>query len=290
MKALAFFAKRVIFGALLLALLAASAALLLVALTFLYRPTTLDVWLVIWHILLNGGNCALLLAVLIAGICLSTRRRTNGDARTSWAASIAIVILGLSLISTSAVYAALAFDDYAALPLKWWLDIFNLTDIAASGTVVAMTMLSYHIPHSSLFPAKINAVISRVEQCIIIVCLAVAVILLPTVARVVNDAAGGPADDYTAALVSVVWTNLAGLTGVIGFLNWRNPSSGFAAIGAAAAVMTFAAACCYTLLLPDLEPPVGGWYAIAATALPLPLFAVIMLRQYRRHSGSVNQI
>ena len=152
-----------------------------------------------------------------------------------------------------------------------------------------MTMLSYHIPHSSLFPAKINAVISRVGQCVIIVCLGVAVILLPTVARVVNDAAGGPADDYAAALVPVVWTNLAGLTGVIGFLNWRSPSSILAAIGAAAAVMTFAAACYYTLL-PDLDPPVGGWYAIAASAVPLPLFAVIMLRRYRRHSGSVNQI
>ena len=279
MKARAFFAKRVMLGALLLAPLAASAALLLVALAFLYRPTTLNVWLVIWHILLNGGNCALLLAVLIAGICLSTRRRASKDAEVSWATSIAIMILGLSLISTNVVYSALAFDNYAALPLKWWLDIFNLTDIAASGTVVAMTMLSYHIPHSSLFPAKINAVISRVGQCVIIVCLGVAVILLPTVARVVNDAAGGPADDYAVALVPVIWTNLAGLTGVIGFLNWRSPSFGFAAIGAAAAVMTFAAACCYTLLLPDLEPPVGGWYAIAASAVPLTLFAAILLRR-----------
>lgn len=290
MKTHALFAKRVIFGALLLVPLAASAALLLITLAFLYRPTTQDVWLVIWHILLNGGNCALLLAVLIAGICLSTRRRASKDAGVSGATSIAIMILGLSLISTNVVYSALAFDNSATLPLKWWLDIFNLTDIAASGTVVAMTVLSYHIPHSSLFPAKINAVISRVGQCVIIVCLAVAVILLPTVARVVNDAAGGPSDDYAAELVPVIWTNLAGLTGVIGFVNWRNPSSILAAIGAAAAVMTFAAAWCYTLLLPDLEPPVGGWYAIAATAIPLPLFAVIILRRYKRHSGYVNQI
>lgn len=284
MKTLDFFAQRVVFGVLLTALLAAPAAALLVTLSFLYRPTTLDVRLVIWHILLNGGNCALLLAVLIAGIYLSTRRRTSGYAGTSGSSSIAIVILVLSLISTSIVYAVLVFDNFAVLPLKWWLDVFNLTDIAASVTVIAMILLSYRIPQASLFPEKVNAVISQVGQWVIIVCLAMAVIMLPEVAKTVDDAAAGPVDYHAAELIPVIWVNLAGLTGVIGLLNWRNPSGGLAVVGAAAAVMTCAAAGCYTLLLPDWEPPLGGGYAIAATAIPLPLFAVIMVRRYVRRS------
>ena len=279
MKTLAFFAKRIMFGALLLELLLASAALVLFALSFLYRPSALDVRLVIWHILLNGGNCALLLAVFIAGVYLSTRRRPGSHHAASGSTSIVIMLLGLSLISTIIVYAVLIFSSAAVLPLKPWLDLFNLTDIAASGAVMAMIVLSYQIPQSALFPASLNAIIVRVEQCVIIVCLASAVIMLPAVARTVNDAAYGPADDSVATLIPLIWTNLAGLAGVIGLLNWRNPSSILAAVGAAAAIMTFAAAVCYTLLLPHWAPPVGGGYAMAATALPLPLFLSILLRR-----------
>ena len=281
MKALAFFAQRVVFGVLLLALLAASAALLLLTLSFLYRPTALDIGLVIWHILLNGGIFALLLVVLIAGVYLSTRRRTGKYAGTSGPSSIAIMLLGLSLISTVVVYAVLAFDDAVAVSLKRWLDILNLTDIAASGAVIAIVVLSYHIPHSALFPEKINTVISLLGQCVIIICLAVAVVMLPAVSKTVNDAAAGPADDYAAELIPLIWVNLASLAGVIGLLNWRHPSFSLAAIGAAAAVMTFAAACCYTLLPPDSPPPLGGPYAIAVTAIPLPLFLAILLRRCR---------
>ena len=281
MKSIAFFAQRIVFGVLLLALLAASAALLLLTLAFLYRPTALDIGLVIWHILLNGGIFALLLVVLIAGIYLSTRRRPAKYAGTSGPSSIAIMLLGLSLTSTVVVYAVLAFDDAVAVSLKRWLDILNLTDIAASGAVIAMVALSYHIPHSALFPEKINTVIPRLGQCVIIIGLAVAVVMLPAVAKTVNDAAGGPADDYAAELIPLIWVNLAGLAGVIGFLNWRHPSFRLAAIGAAAAVMTFAAACCYTLLPPDSPPPLGGPYAIAVTAVPLPLFLAILLRHCR---------
>lgn len=279
MKTLVFFAKRVVFGALLLTLLVASAALVLITPWILYRQSTLDIALGIRHILLNGGNFALLLVVFIAGVYLSTRRRPGSHQATSGPASIAIMLLELSLISTIIVYAALIFSSAAVLPLKPWLDLFNLTDIAASVTVMAMIVLSYQIPQSALFPASLNAVIARVGQCVIIVCLAVAVIMLPTVARTVNDAAYGPADDYAATLIPLIWTNLAGLAGVIGLLNWRNPSSILAAIGAAAAIMTCAAAICYTLLLPHWAPPVGGWYAIVATALPLPLFLAILLRR-----------
>ena len=281
MKSLAFFAQRIVFGVLLLALLAVSAALLLLTLAFLYRPTALDVGLVIWHILLNGGIFALLLVVLIAGIYLSTRRRTRGYAGTSGPSSIAIMLLGLSLTSTVVVYAVLAFDDAVAVSLKRWLDILNLTDIAASGSVIATVALSYHIPHSALFPEKINTVISLLGQCVIIICLAVAVVMLPAVAQTVNDATTGPADDYAAELIPLIWVNLAGLAGVIGFLNWRHPSFSLAAIGAAAAVMTFASACCYTLLPPDSPPPIGGPYAIAVTAIPLLLFLAILLRRYK---------
>ena len=105
--------------------------------------------------------------------------------------------------------------------------------------------------------------------------------MLPAVAQTVNDAAAGPADDYAAELIPLIWVNLDGLAGVIVFLNWRNPSFRLAAIGAAAAVMTFAAACCYTLLPPDSPPPLGGPYAIAVTAVPLPLFLAILLRRYK---------
>ena len=81
-----------------------------------------------------------------------------------------------------------------------------------------------------------------------------------------------------------MWTNLAGLGAVVGLLNWRNPYLGMAAIGAGAAVMAFAAAVGYTLLRSDLEPAVGGWYAVAATAVPLLLFAVLLLRRCGRRS------
>lgn len=59
---------------------------------------------------------------------------------------------------------------------------------------------------------------------------------------------------------------------------------GLAAVGAVAALMAFAAAVGYTLLRSDLEPAVGGWYAVAATAVPLLLFTVLLVRRYGRRS------
>lgn len=282
MKFLAFFAKRVTLGAVLLAVTAASVAALMLTLAFLYRPTALDVWLVAWQILLNGGNCVLLLVVLIAGVYLSTRRRSGRGVGIAWPASGAVLILGLSLISTIVAYAVLAFSNLEIALREGWLIMFNLTDITASSVVVALALLPYHIPHLALFPARINTVVTCIGQCVIIVCLIMTVIMLPAVAESANDAYGGPAYDYAATLIPVVWTNLAGLAGVIGLLNWRHPSFRLDIIGSVAAFMTFAAAVCYTLFRPELEPPVGGWYAVATTAVPLPLFLVLLLRRYRR--------
>ena len=59
---------------------------------------------------------------------------------------------------------------------------------------------------------------------------------------------------------------------------------GLAVIGAGTAVMAFAAAVGYTLIWSDLEPAVGGWYAVAVTAIPLLLFAILLLHRYGRRS------
>lgn len=195
-----------------------------------------------------------------------------------WPTEMLLAISGTTLLITAAIVIttggafALAIIDADVLPFLLLSNIISTLAAALCAAQFAASDLkdSRH-RYGVIRFAYIAAVIHAVGI----------VLFLGQFTDALISSARGPADDTVWLTLAVLWPELAAALLIPVGLSWRGMALPYALLGLAAAVAANSAIWFYALQFYGPEPHLGSILnAVIAAAIPLLLFAVIILRRY----------
>ena len=186
----------------------------------------------------------------------------------------------VSLLLTLSAMLWAAWDPEVLDLLHGWWDLFMITNVWLSAIGVIATAYYFMPPTPGRRGYRSQTCLLWSLHGAVAVRTALALVVVGAVNGAVFGAKGGPADDRPQMLEVLVWTELTLSLLLIASPNFVKLGSGFFLSTLAITALAFAGAWYRALYPLDGAPPLGGWYPIWLTTIPLALALYTVARRY----------
>jgi hypothetical protein len=232
-----------------------------------------------WQRTFSQASAFFLIAVNGAGVFLGplalvaarSARRAPDFSEPFWVRGWWQPILVVGLLLTLSAFLAAAWEPRALDVLDGWWELCVITNIWLSATGLIAVAYYFEPPGRGRGGYRSQIYLLRFLHGVIFVRTALMLVILCAMDGAVFGTKAGPADDRPQMLEVLVWTEL-----ILSLLLVASPSfvklgRGFFVSGLTITALAFVSAWHRALHPLDGAPPLGGWYAIWLTAVPLAL-------------------
>lgn len=232
-----------------------------------------------WQRTLSQASAFFLVAVNGTGVFLGplavvaarNARRVPDFSEPFWIRGWWQVILVVGLLLTLSAFLTTAWETQALDVLDGWWSLFVITNIWLSATGLIAVGYYFEPPRQGRRGYRSQIYLLRSLHGVICVRTALMLVILCVMNGAVFGTKAGPADDRQQMLEVLVWTELTLSLLLVASPNFVKLGRGFLVSTISITSLAFVMAWYRALHPIDGAPPLGGWYAIWLTAVPLTL-------------------
>ena len=193
----------------------------------------------------------------------------------------------VSLLLTLSAFLAAAWEPQALDVLDGWWDLCVITNVWLSATGLISVSYYFEPLRQGRRGYRSQTHLLRSLHGVILARTALMLVILCAMNGTVFGTKAGPADDRPQMLEVLVWTELTLSLLLVASPNFVKLGRAFFVSASAIAALAFVSAWYRALHPLDAAPPLGGWYAIWLTAVPLALSLHTVARRFHPRFSAV---
>lgn len=207
----------------------------------------------------------------LALVAARSARRVPDFSEPFWIRGWWQAILVVSLLLTLSAFLAAVWEPQALDILNGWWELCIITNVWLSATGLIVVAYYFEPPGQGRRGYRSQIYLLRSLHGVICVRTALILVILCAMDGAVFGTKAGPADDRPQMLELLVWTELTLSLLLVASPNFVKLGRVFLVSALAITALAFVMAWYRALHPLDGAPPLGGWYAIWLTAVPLAL-------------------